>query len=155
METKYILKDKESIDWRLYIHWSDFSNNGKNILVGQLLSIKSLEGNKYIIEYLNEDILRHSKFNKISGCDYYEGKRLWVYLNRLPLFIQERIPSNKRPDLSRLLKKINLLYYDIYEYLKRTNGICSDNRLFVHTEKDIPDFRNEWLHDISLRITGD
>lgn len=155
MKTNYSLKAKESILWQLYIHYSDFSRDGKNILVGQVFEIKSPEVNKFIIEYLNEDILKYENFDKISGCDHYEGKRLWIYENRTPLFIQERIPSMKRPDLGDLLEKVKLKYFDLYEYLKRTNGVCSDNRLFVHTDKDIPDFKNEWLHDISLRITGD
>ena len=152
METSYVLEEKELVLWNLYIHYSDFSDGGRNKLVGQIFEIKNPDTNKFVIEYISEEILKDSNFDKISGCDHFNGKRLWVYNNKVPIFLQERLPSMRRPDLPKLLEEIGLEHFDIYEYLKRTNGVCSDNRLFVHTDKYIPNFKNEWLHNISLRI---
>lgn len=152
MTTKYKFQEGESMLWHLYIHYSDFSEDGKNILVGQIYEVKNPHTNKFVIEYINEDILSYKNFDKVSGCDHFEGRRVWVYENILPLFIQERIPNIRRPDFGELLQEVGLDHFDLYEYLKRTNGVCSDNRLFVHTDASIPEFKNDWLHNISLKI---
>ena len=50
--------------------------------------------------------------------------------------MHERIFPECRPDLKPMLKELKLDTYDIFEYLCRQHGVCSQNTLYVSRTPD-------------------
>lgn len=145
-------EDGEHINWSRYIFWVD--SEGDNRLIGRVSWGSSFSGNIYFIEYF-KDCLEESKdlfgFDRISGCDYTNGKLVWKYKNRVPIFIEEKMVSPKRSDLPEILEKLGMKYYDVCEFIDKTNGVCLTDRNFIYPKEDASEFYNVYLHDISLR----
>ena len=137
----------------VYIHFAHPLDN-KNYLIGKVTNILSPPDYYYTIECF-EDSLNYilDKFGyiyRISGCPY--DKRLkFEYKNKLPYFVYERTLDPSRPDLQRHLDRVGMVLYDRFEFMRRTHGVVTYNRYFVHDDKDTTNFHNEWLHDLSLK----
>ena len=146
----YIIDDDGNYIRKLYIHWCDCE--GINHLVGSITQKFRNNFTQYIIEYFQEEVKKIEGlegFSQISGCPY-EIRSVFVYTNKTPLFLSERVPNPRRPDLSQLLFKYNMEVYDMFEYLRVSRGVCSDNRYFVYETDDASEYFNEWLHKLNL-----
>lgn len=96
----------------------------------------------------------------IAGIDDIVRKD--EYIRRFdPVFVTQRTKPEGRKDLPPLLKELGLRWYDKYEVLCRTHGVCGNDDLYVSRTpdkiidvnqkiipRDIPDFDSEaygWL----------
>ncbi len=70
-------------------------------------------------------------FQGIPGLDLDLKKGEYVRENRIPTFISERVPSEKREDYSSLLTKVGMEYMDPIEYLIRSKEQYSGDKLFL------------------------
>lgn len=49
----------------------------------------------------------------------------------VPVFVEERTPSDNREDLRELLDAVGLDWNDRFEYMCRTHGVCGNNDITV------------------------
>lgn len=137
----------------LYLHWVDML--GCNHLVGEIREL--LKPNEFIyeIEYYEDCVkLLSSKFDyfdRVSGCPF-EKRLLFRYTNKIPWFILERTPSEKRPDLNKVLSEAGLKYYDRWAYITWSHGVSNIDRYFVSEKEHDVDYKHPWLHDLSIRM---
>lgn len=147
-ELTFPLKEGDRIVYSTYIHWVD--RKCTNHLVGRLSRISNPPNNSgWVIEYF-EDCLKKlsqlSYFTDIPGCDPSKGKLVFIYKNRTPVFVDQRVINRRRPDLPKVLKRLNMKCLIVEEYIDKTNGICTDNRFFTSHNEDEPYFWHYYLH---------
>lgn len=66
----------------------------------------------------------------ISGIDL--SLHLKEYIRTyVPVFVEERTPSDSREDLRELLDAVGLDWNDRFEYMCRTHGVCGNNDITV------------------------
>ena len=71
----------------------------------------------------------------IGGID--ETLHLDEYIRRYnPYFVTQRTMPEGRPEIPQLLEDLHLNYYDLFEVLCRTHGICGNDDLYVSRTPD-------------------
>ena len=78
----------------------------------------------------NYDNISPDKPLLISGIDLSLGLKEYVR-SYVPVFVEERTPSDHREDLWELLDAVGLDWNDRFEYMCRTHGVCGNNNLTV------------------------
>ena len=67
---------------------------------------------------------------QISGIDMDLRKK--EYIRRyVPVFVEERTPSDTRENLWEELEAVGLSWNDRFEYMCRTHGLCGNNDITV------------------------
>lgn len=77
------------------------------------------------------DLLDSKTFDGIPGIDLSLRKETYIRENIVPVFISERVPSEKRENLQELLKEVNMSYIEPIEYLCKTKYSYSGDNLYV------------------------
>ena len=93
---------------------------------------------KYIFEpnYSVIDLLDTKTFQGIPGLNLDLRKEEYIRDDRIPTFISERVPSEKREDYQELLAEAQMDYMDPIIYLTRVNKKYSGDNLFVMPYKE-------------------
>ena len=96
------------------------------------------ENYEYIFEpnYPVIDLLDSSVFQGIPGLNLDLRKKEYIRNNKVPTFISERVPTEKREDYFELLSKVNMEFMDPIEYLIRSKEQYSGDELFVKPYND-------------------
>lgn len=96
---------------------------------------------KYIFEpnYSVIDLLDTITFQGIPGLNLDLRKKEYIRDDRIPTFISERVPSEKREDYQELLAEVGMDYMDPIIYLTNTKKKYSGDNLFVlpYKEKEL------------------
>lgn len=72
---------------------------------------------------------------QISGIDMDLRKK--EYIRRyVPVFVEERTPSDTRENLWEELEAVGLSWNDRFEYMCRTHGLCGNNDITVERIKE-------------------
>lgn len=70
----------------------------------------------------------------------------------IPYIVSQRTPSEYRYDIRDLLKEVNLRFYDRFEYLCLTRGICGNDDLYIgRTPTDFINY-DEWSYCIPKKL---
>ena len=93
---------------------------------------------KYVFtpSYSTISLLKSDIFQGLPGLNLDIKKEKYERINRVPVFISERVPNKNREDYYELLKKVNMEYMDPIEYLIRVKGQYFGDPYFVITYKD-------------------
>lgn len=88
---------------------------------------------KYVFKpnYSVISLLDSNIFQGIPGINIDLKKEEYVRENIMPVFISERVPSEKREDYYELLQEVNMDYMNPIEYLIRTKKRYSGDKLYV------------------------
>ena len=77
------------------------------------------------------ELLDVGTFQGIPGLDLDLKKEVYVRENIVPVFISERVPSERREDFHELLQKEGMSYMDPIEYLIRTKERYSGDDFYM------------------------
>lgn len=93
---------------------------------------------KYVFtpSYSTISLLKSDIFQGLPGLNLDIKKEKYERINRVPVFISERVPNKNREDYYELLKEVNMEYMDPIEYLIRVKGQYFGDPYFVITYKD-------------------
>ena len=93
---------------------------------------------KYVFtpSYSTISLLKSDIFQGLPGLNLDIKKEKYERINRVPVFISERVPNKNREDYYELLKEVNMDYMDPIEYLIRVKGQYFGDPYFVITYKD-------------------
>ena len=88
---------------------------------------------KYIFKpnYEIISLMNHEVFQGIPGLNLDNKKEEYTRENIKPVFITERVPSEKREDFHELLSEVGLDYMDPIEYLIRTTKRYSGDKFYL------------------------
>lgn len=157
-EYKFDLCENEYVDYSTYIHW--VSNECRNYLVGRVSHVnnsREVTHGIWYIEYFNDclSIVRDMDgFFCIPGCPLRDHL-VYKYINgKVPFFIEQRIINKNRPDLDKVLSRLNMKYLIPLEYIDKTNGVNIENRFFTSHNEDASSFYNLYLHFYSQPINS-
>lgn len=112
--------------------------SGEKISIAQIDFQEYDEENfQYVISPYWEiiDGLPASVFQGIPGIDLELRLEKYYRVNYIPTFIAERTPSENREDLWELLEKVDLDYYDRFEWLLRTTMRSANDNLIVERRR--------------------
>ncbi len=95
--------------------------------------LKEDESFKYIFEpnYSVISLLNSKVFQGIPGLNLDLKMKEYVRENKIPTFISERVPSEKREDYFDLLKEVDMDYMNPIIYLQRIKKQYSGDKYFV------------------------
>ncbi len=98
---------------------------------------------QYIFEpnYSTIDLLSSKYFQGIPGLNLDLRRDKYIRENRVPVFISERVPSEKREDYQELLEAAGLEYMDPIQYLINTDLQYFGDPLYM-TEEQIKETVN-------------
>lgn len=113
-------KDKRV--YRLFEEWDNFND------VRSYIFVPDWE----VIDWFNAN----GGFPGMIGMDEDLHLDEYVRTNILPAFMDYRLPSSRRPELSHLLRRVGLDWYDKFEYMIRTGGMCSCDPYYVELLDD-------------------
>ena len=82
------------------------------------------------------DLLESDIFQGIPGLNLDLRKEEYIRENMRPVFISERVPSEKREGYRDFLKKVGMDYMDPVEYLIRTDYKYSGDNFYVIRYKE-------------------
>ena len=85
------------------------------------------------------DLLPDDEFQGIPGLDLDTRKTKFERVNKVPVFIEERTPSEGREDLWDLLAENGMDYLNRLEWLIRTNKKYSGDHLYVESYDELHD----------------
>ena len=93
---------------------------------------------KYVFtpSYSTISLLKSDIFQGLPGLNLDIKKEKYERINRVPVFISERVPNKNREDYYELLKEVNMDYMDPIEYLIRVKGQYFGDPYFVIAYKD-------------------
>lgn len=93
---------------------------------------------KYVFtpSYSTISLLKSDIFQGLPGLNLDIKKEKYERINRVPVFISERVPNKNREDYYELLKEVNMEYMDPIEYLIRVKGQYFGDPYFVIAYKD-------------------
>ena len=93
---------------------------------------------KYVFtpSYSTISLLKSDIFQGLPGLNLDIKKEKYERINRVPVFISERVPNKNREDYYELLKEVNMEYMDPIEYLIRVKGQYFGDSYFVIAYKD-------------------
>ena len=93
---------------------------------------------KYVFtpSYSTISLLKPDIFQGLPGLNLDIKKEKYERINRVPVFISERVPNKNREDYYELLKEVNMEYMDPIEYLIRVKGQYFGDPYFVIAYKD-------------------
>lgn len=86
--------------------------------------------------YSTISLLKSDIFQGLPGLNLDIKKEKYERINRVPVFISERVPNKNREDYYELLKEVNMEYMDPIEYLIRVKGQYFGDPYFVIAYKD-------------------
>lgn len=112
--------------------------SGEKISIAQIDFQEYDEENfQYVISPYWEiiDGLPASVFQGIPGIDLELRLEKYYRVNYIPTFIAERTPSENREDLWELLEKVDMDYYDRFEWLLRTTMRSANDNLIVERRR--------------------
>lgn len=117
------------------------------------------ESFQYVFEpnYYITDLLNTNYFQGIPGLNLDLKEKKYIRDNRIPTFISERVPSEKREDFYELLSQVGLEYLDPIEYLIRAKDQYSGDKLFVlpYKEKETISFDNYFGNKTNTALMKD
>lgn len=93
---------------------------------------------KYVFtpSYSTISLLKSDIFQGLPGLNLDIKKEKYERINRVPVFISERVSNKNREDYYELLKEVNMEYMDPVEYLIRVKGQYFGDPYFVIAYKD-------------------
>ncbi len=85
------------------------------------------------------ELLDKSVFQGIPGLNLEVKKEKYVRNNKVPTFISERVPNEKRENFNELLEEVDMEYMDPLLYLKRTKRQYFGDNFYVieDSEKEL------------------
>jgi hypothetical protein len=136
-EYQYEFADNDYIMWEKYIHHSTGITPEDNHLIGRTYIVRHKNNMDYewVVEYFKENMKYYEEWNFdwLHECSLYKNpdKTLWIFHNRYPRFISDRLPNKNRPDLQRVLEKYSLRNYDVTAILDANKGMCITDLIFL------------------------
>lgn len=117
---------------------------------------------KYVFtpSYSTISLLKSDIFQGLPGLNLDIKKEKYERINRVPVFISERVPNKNREDYYELLKEVNMEYMDPVEYLIRVKGQYFGDPYFVitykHKEKiDLDNLKGKYTNTELIKIILD
>lgn len=99
------------------------------------------------------DLMPSSIFQGIPGLDLPFRKKEYIRKNRIPVFISERTPSEKREDVRMLLEENNMESLNRLEWLIRTKTKYSGDNFQVipYTGNEVISYKKHSMFDLVKR----
>lgn len=117
---------------------------------------------KYVFtpSYSTISLLKSDIFQGLPGLNLDIKKEKYERINRVPVFISERVSNKNREDYYELLKEVNMEYMDPIEYLIRVKGQYFGDPYFVITYKDkekidLDNFKGKYTNTELIKIILD
>ena len=117
---------------------------------------------KYVFtpSYSTISLLKPDIFQGLPGLNLDIKKEKYERINRVPVFISERVPNKNREDYYELLKEVNMEYMDPVEYLIRVKGQYFGDPYFVITYKykekiDLDNLKGKYTNTELIKIILD
>ena len=89
----------------------------------------------FVPNYENVEKAYQNGFTGIAGINLDLRKPEYVR-SYVPLFVTQRTPDPRRPDIQECLKDMEMLEYDRFEWMCRNHGLCGNDRLYVSRTPD-------------------
>lgn len=99
--------------------------------------------------YAVTELLEPPLFRGIPGLNLDLHEQVYVRKNRTPVFVSERVPSENREDVRKLLDAEGMEYLDKLEWLIRTNTRYPGDFLYVRKRDE-----RDGCHELDLRLDG-
>ena len=117
---------------------------------------------KYVFtpSYSTISLLKSDIFQGLPGLNLDIKKEKYERINRVPVFISERVPNKNREDYYELLKEVNMEYMDPIEYLIRVKGQYFGDQYFVIAYKnkekiDLDNLKGKYTNTELIKIILD